>query len=404
MVSRSLFEKKKIILGVTGSIAAYKAVDLANSLVKNGAKVRVVMTENASHFVTPLTFSTITGEPCIKSLFDSSETEIHHIELVKDAHAFLVAPATANFISKAANGIADDALTTFLLVARCPILIAPAMNTRMYLNSFVQENLEKLISKGFYILGPEEGKLACGEVGLGKMAEIERIVDYVKDIFSTFVKLEGKKFLITAGPTREYLDDIRFISNRSSGKMGHFLAQEAALMGARVTLISGPVSLPPPANVDFIRIESAEEMMKVCKKHFPKNEVLIMAAAVSDYRPQVRRRGKIKKEKDLSSLSLERTKDILRELSKVKKPRQIMVGFAAESRSLLNSARKKLKKKKLDLIVANPIDKEVGFESEFNQGYFIFSDGRVEEIKRLPKRIFARKLLQTVTTLLLEKS
>jgi phosphopantothenoylcysteine decarboxylase/phosphopantothenate--cysteine ligase len=404
LVSRSLFEKKKIILGVTGSIAAYKAVDLANSLVKNGAKVRVVMTENASHFVTPLTFSTITGEPCIKSLFDSSETEIHHIELVKDAHAFLVAPATANFISKAANGIADDALTTFLLVARCPILIAPAMNTRMYLNSFVQENLEKLISKGFYILGPEEGKLACGEVGLGKMAEIERIVDYVKDIFSTFVKLEGKKFLITAGPTREYLDDIRFISNRSSGKMGHFLAQEAALMGARVTLISGPVSLPPPANVDFIRIESAEEMMKVCKKHFPKNEVLIMAAAVSDYRPQVRRRGKIKKEKDLSSLSLERTKDILRELSKVKKPRQIMVGFAAESRSLLNSARKKLKKKKLDLIVANPIDKEVGFESEFNQGYFIFSDGRVEEIKRLPKRIFARKLLQTVTTLLLEKS
>jgi phosphopantothenoylcysteine decarboxylase/phosphopantothenate--cysteine ligase len=393
--SSSLFEKKRIILGVTGSIAAYKAVYLASFLTREGAKVYTVMTENASHFVTPLTFSTITGERCIKSLFDSTETKIHHIELVKEADIFLIAPATANFISKAAWGIADDALTTSLLVAECPIVIAPAMNTKMYLNSTVQENLEKLVSKGFYIVKPKKGKLACGEVGVGKMAEPDEIISFLKELLSTSLKLKGKKFLVTAGPTREYLDDIRFISNRSSGKMGYSLAQEAAQMGAEVTLISGPVSLPPPANVKLIKVESAEEMLDVCKKHFPKQDVLIMSAAVSDYRPQVKKKGKIKKKEGMESLSLERTSDILKELSKIKKT-QIVVGFAAEIGSLISSAKKKLKEKKLDLIVANPIEKEVGFESEFNQGYLIFSDGRIEEVKRLPKRIFARKILQAV--------
>ncbi len=395
MGSSSLFEKKRIILGVTGSIAAYKAVYLASFLTREGAKVYTVMTENASHFVTPLTFSTITGERCIKSLFDSTETKIHHIELVKEADIFLIAPATANFISKAAWGIADDALTTSLLVAECPIVIAPAMNTKMYLNSTVQENLEKLVSKGFYIVKPKKGKLACGEVGVGKMAEPDEIISFLKELLSTSLKLKGKKFLVTAGPTREYLDDIRFISNRSSGKMGYSLAQEAAQMGAEVTLISGPVSLPPPANVKLIKVESAEEMLDVCKKHFPKQDVLIMSAAVSDYRPQVKKKGKIKKKEGMESLSLERTSDILKELSKIKKT-QIVVGFAAEIGSLISSAKKKLKEKKLDLIVANPIEKEVGFESEFNQGYLIFSDGRIEEVKRLPKRIFARKILQAV--------
>jgi phosphopantothenoylcysteine decarboxylase/phosphopantothenate--cysteine ligase len=396
--SSSLFERKKIILGVTGSIAAYKAVYLASFLTKEGAKVYTVMTENASHFVTPLTFSSITGEQCIKSLFDSTETKIHHIELVKEADVFLIAPATANFISKAAWGVADDALATSLLVAECPIVIAPAMNTKMYLNSTVQENLEKLVSKGFYIVEPKEGRLACGEVGVGKMAEPEEIISFLKELLSTSLKLKGKKFLVTAGPTREYLDDIRFISNRSSGKMGYSLAQEAAQMGAEVTLISGPVSLSPPANVKLIKVESAEEMLNACKKHFPKHDVLIMSAAVSDYRPQIKRKGKIKKSEVMESLSLERTPDILRELSKMRKS-QIIVGFAAEASSLITSAKKKLKEKKLDLIVANPIEKEVGFESEFNQGYLVFSDGRVEEVKRLPKRIFARRILQAVAAL-----
>jgi phosphopantothenoylcysteine decarboxylase/phosphopantothenate--cysteine ligase len=396
--SSSLFERKKIILGVTGSIAAYKAVYLASFLTKEGAKVYTVMTENASHFVTPLTFSSITGERCIKSLFDSTETKIHHIELVKEADVFLIAPATANFISKAAWGVADDALTTSLLVAECPIVIAPAMNTKMYLNSTVQENLEKLASKGFYIVESKEGRLACGEVGVGKMAEPEEIINFLKELLSTSLKLKGKKFLVTAGPTREYLDDIRFISNRSTGKMGYSLAQEAAQMGAEVTLISGPVSLSPPANVKLIKVESAEEMLNACKKHFPKHDVLIMSAAVSDYRPQVKRKGKIKKKEGMESLPLERTPDILRELSKIKKS-QIIVGFAAETSSLISSAKKKLKEKKLDLIVANPIEKEVGFESGFNQGYLVFSDGRVEEVKRLPKRIFARRILQAVAVL-----
>lgn len=395
MVSSSLFEKKKIILGVTGSIAAYKAVFLASFLTKEGAEVYAVMTENASHFVAPLTFSTITGKECIKSLFDSTERKIRHIELVKGADVFIVAPATANFISKAAWGVADDALTTSLLVAECPIVLAPAMNTKMYLNAIIQENLERLLSRGFYIVEPREGKLACGELGVGKMAEPEEIISFLREILSTSFKLKGKKFLVTAGPTREYLDDIRFISNRSSGKMGYSLAQEAAQMGAEVTLISGPVSLPPPANVKLIKVESAEEMLQACKKHFPEHDVLIMCAAVSDYRPQVKMKGKIKKRKGIESLPLERTPDILKELSKIKKS-QIIVGFAAESSSLISSAKKKLKEKKLDLVVANPIEKETGFESEFNQGYLVFPNGQVEEVKRLPKGIFARKILQAL--------
>lgn len=396
------FRGKEIILGVTGSIAAYKAAYLASFLVKKGAEVTVIMSANAVQFISPLTFSSITGRSVLQSLFEE-RNNFAHIGLAEKADLFLVAPATANFIGKAAAGLADDALTTTLLSVKCPVVIAPAMNARMYLNPLVQENIRRLRSLGYHFVGPEKGKLACGEEGIGRMAEPGEIIDYLEKLLSLVSKLEGKRILITAGPTREYLDDIRFISNRSSGKMGYALAEEAVRAGAKVILISGPTSLTPPYGVNLVNVETALEMKEACEEYFSQTDVLIMAAAVSDFQPKKRVSGKLKKEQGvLEELPLKRTPDILKALSRKKRKSQIIVGFAAESNfeSLFDLAKEKMREKKMDFVVANPITEETGFESESNQGYFIFSDGRWEKIKPVPKRVFAQRILKAVSELL----
>ena len=374
-----MLKGKTVVLGVTGSIAAYKMADVASMLVKQHAEVHVIMTANACNFINPITFETLTSNKCLVDTFDRDfEFDVKHISLAKKADVFVVAPASANIIGKIANGIADDMLSTTIMAAECTKLVAPAMNTRMYHNRIVQDNIAKLKDYGYEFIAPASGHLACGDNGDGKLADVNVIFDsIVKSLAEK--DLIGKKFVITAGPTREAIDPVRFISNRSTGKMGYALAKRAALRGAYVVLISGPGSIAPPDNVKVVNIESAEDMFNAVVKESEDADVIIKSAAVADYRPVTVSDEKIKKENGgMNEIKLERTKDILAYLGEHKKDGQILCGFSMETQNLMENSVKKLNKKNADMIVANSIkDANAGFGVDTNIITIITKDDAV---------------------------
>jgi len=391
-----------IVVGVTGGIAAYKAVDLSRQFILHGFDVKVVMTEHATHLVGPATFRAITGNPVSVSIFAEGGAPMQHISLARDADLVVVAPATANIVAKMANGLADDLLSTTLLATRAPILVAPAMNLEMYGHAATRENLEILRSRGVHIVGPESGSLACGEEGEGRMTEPARIVDAALEILGHTANMTGRKVLVTAGGTREPIDPVRYIGNRSSGKMGYALAMSAKRMGARVTLISGPVSIEPPRGVEVIDVETAGDMWREVVEKQKECDVVVMAAAVADFTPASLSEEKIKKEgREGLRLELVPTLDILGELGKNKKSGQIIIGFAAETEGLLENAGRKLREKGADLMVANDVSiPGSGFDSDNNQVVLVFPDGRVVELDIMPKIELAARIWEIVIALL----
>jgi phosphopantothenoylcysteine decarboxylase/phosphopantothenate--cysteine ligase len=363
--------KKNVLLAVSGSIAAYKACDIARAFIKEGVSVTVTLTPNGAKFVTPVTFETLTGSKCLIDTFDRNfKFEVEHIAAAKAADVCLIAPASADIIGKIANGIADDMATTTIMAATCPKLIAPAMNTAMYDNPIVQENLAKLVRYGYMIITPDTGLLACGDVGRGKLAPVETIVDAANEVLQEGERpkdLAGKKVLVTAGPTQEAIDPVRYITNHSSGKMGYALAEAARDRGADVVLVSGQVALAPPSGVTVRKIVSAADMAEAVFAEFDETDVLIMAAAVADYRPKEVADQKIKKSGGGMTIELERTTDILGTLAE-KKTHQFVCGFSMETENLIENSRKKLEKKKLDMIAANSIrDEGAGFAHDTNK-------------------------------------
>ncbi|MEG2342646.1 MAG: bifunctional phosphopantothenoylcysteine decarboxylase/phosphopantothenate--cysteine ligase CoaBC [Acidaminococcaceae bacterium] len=390
---------KKIVLGVTGGIAVYKAVDLVSKLRKAGATVRVVMSAAAMEFVTPLTFKEISGNPVATSMWSTKqEFNVEHIALAEWADLLLVAPATANILAKAANGIADDLLSTVLLAAHSPIIFCPAMNTHMYENPLTQANLQKLGACGFTIMPPASGFLACGTSGLGRLPEPATIVEFTKNFFAQQQgDLKGLRILVTAAGTREAIDPVRYVGNRSSGKMGYAVAQVAAERGATVTLVTGPSALTPPPNVEIIQVESTAEMMAAVLSHYPQVDVVIKAAAVADYRPHAVATQKIKKENDGAlTIVLDKNPDILKTLGE-QKQQQFLVGFAAETQNLLENAAAKVSKKNLDMIVANDVTMTgAGFNADTNVVKFLFPDGQVRSLEKMTKYEVAQELLNTV--------
>ena len=363
--------KKNVLLAVSGSIAAYKACDIARAFVKEGVSVTVTLTPNGAKFVTPVTFETLTNSKCLIDTFDRNfKFEVEHIAAAKAADVCLIAPASADIIGKIANGIADDMATTTIMAATCPKLIAPAMNTAMYDNPIVQENLAKLVRYGYKIITPDTGLLACGDVGRGKLAPVETIVEETNKVLSGTGRpkdLAGKKVLITAGPTQEAIDPVRYITNHSSGKMGYALAEAARDRGADVVLVSGQVALTPPPGMTVVKIVSAADMAEAVFAEFPDTDVLIMAAAVADYRPKTVADQKIKKSGGGMTIELERTTDILGTLAD-KKTHQFVCGFSMETENLIENSRKKLLQKKLDMIAAFSIrDEGAGFAHDTNK-------------------------------------
>lgn len=363
-----MLEGKTVVLGVTGSIAAYKMANVASMLVKLGAEVHVVMTENATNFINPITFETLTNHKCLVDTFDRNfQFHVAHVSLSKQADVFLVAPATANIIGKMANGIADDMLSTMVLAAKCPILVAPAMNTNMYENRIVQDNLSKLSQYGMTVIPPDTGRLACRDVGAGKMPKEETLVQYVLREIAREKDLAGKRVVVTAGPTRESMDPVRFITNRSTGKMGYAIAKQAMLRGAEVTLVSGPVAIEPPPFVKVVEIESAQDMFDAVTAESEKADIIIMAAAVADYTPSVKADHKIKKSDGDLSVELARTRDILAYLGEHKREGQILCGFSMETENVLENSRQKLIKKNADMIAANSLrESGAGFGTDTN--------------------------------------
>ncbi len=394
-----MLKGKVIVLGVTGGIAAYKAVELLRLLIKAGASVHVVMTRSATEFVTPLTFQTLSMHPVHTELFNLiSEQEIGHIALADRADLVIVAPATANVIGKVACGIADDLLTTTIMASKAPVLFAPAMNVNMYQNPVYQANEAKLRRHGYSIVAPVKGFLACGWEGEGKLPDPQMIVAEAEAAL-TPKDLAGERLLLTAGPTREEIDPVRFVSNHSSGKMGYALARAAYRRGAQVTLVSGPTCLADPYGVETVRVETALEMRDAVLARAGESTIIIKAAAVADYRPQSRAVQKIKKTSGRIVLELELNPDILAELGS-KKNGFLLVGFAAESGDLLNNAAKKLTEKNLDLIVANDIScAGAGFNVDTNIVKLLFRDGRVEELPLMGKDDLADRILDRVATL-----
>jgi len=397
---------KNIVLGVTGGIAAYKAADLVSRLKKLDANVYVVMTAHAKAFVSPLTFQSLSQNYVVEDMFEAPRTwDVEHIALAKLADLYVVAPATANIIAKMAAGIADDFLTTTLLATQAPILVAPAMNTQMYLNPLTQRNMRTLQDLGVNFVAPGSGRLACGDEGVGKMAEPQQIVDeIVKQFSKTSVPeaprlLEGKRVLITAGPTREALDPVRYLTNHSTGKMGYAIAEAAAAMGAETKLVSGPVELTAPKGVERINVESAQDMFEAVMSDL-NFDIIIMTAAVADYRPKTAQTQKIKKVEGDLSLELTRNPDILFEVGKVK-AHQVLIGFAAETEHVLEHATAKLKKKNLDMIVANDVTVQgAGFGSDTNVVTFITSDGVQTAFDQMEKAEVAKAILSKAATLL----
>lgn len=388
---------KRILLGVSGSIAAYKALDLLRRLKEQGADVRVVMTRNGTRFVAPLTFEVLSGSPVLVDEFsDKGWGAAGHIGITRDLDLVLVAPATADIIGKAAAGIGDDALTTSLLAASCPVIMAPAMNERMYRNPLLKKNMDILRSAGVRFVPPGSGPLACGESGEGRLADIEKIIKSVFDVLQTTRLLRGITLLVTAGPTREPIDAIRYITNPSTGKMGYAVAEAARDAGANVILISGPTYLAPPANIDTIFVTTAEDMRQAVMEKVAQADVVVMAAAVSDFRPINPSPAKIKKENADTTIILEQTEDILMSLGKAKGGR-ILVGFAAETDDLIQNAKKKMEKKNLDLIVANDVGKAgAGFAADTNAASLITSDGKVLTLPSMTKRELAKHIIQKI--------
>ncbi len=397
-------ENKTIILGVTGGIAIHKSIDLASQLVKQGHSVHVVMTENATRLVQPTQFQVISRNPVLLDLFElGSDWKPVHIDLADKADLLAIVPATANIIGKMANGIADNALSTVAISVHCPILIAPAMEQHMYENPFVAANVRSLKSHGVEFVEPVSGDLASGKQGMGRLNTVEEILGRINQLLNTSKDLRGKRVIVTAGPTREYLDPVRFISNRSSGKMGYAVAEAARDRGAEVLLISGPATAAPPTGVETQYIETTLELQDAILERFDQTDIVVMAAAVADYRPQAFSSNKIKKTTDHLTIPLEQNPDIAQALGKRKNSGQITVGFAAETDDLLENAQKKLIKKNCDLIVANDVLAEgAGFEGDTNIVTLLDQSGRREQLPLLSKREVADRILDRVVTLIQE--
>ncbi|WP_208589233.1 bifunctional phosphopantothenoylcysteine decarboxylase/phosphopantothenate--cysteine ligase CoaBC [Gracilibacillus suaedae] len=392
-----MLKGKKVLLGVSGGIAVYKAVALTSKLTQAGVDVRVMMTEHATEFVTPLTFQAISRNPVYTDTFDEKDpAKIAHIDLADWADLVLLAPATANIIGKIANGIADDMLTTTLLATQAPVYIAPAMNVHMYQHPAVIQNLYRLENWGYRFIEPGDGYLACGYIGKGRLEEPENIVELLEIETNRTNNWKGKKVLITAGPTREALDPVRFFTNYSSGKMGYALAQAAMENGAEVILITGPTRLTPPVNVTTIEVTSADEMFEQVKRNYENMDIIIKAAAVADYRPAIRNEQKMKKQDGPLTLEMERTTDILHYLGQ-HKTKQFLVGFGAETQDIEKYGRKKLEKKNLDAIVLNDISrKDIGFASDRNEVLFMTRDGEEQAIEQNSKKNIAKQIIQLI--------
>lgn len=395
-----MFTNQTIVLGVTGSIAAYKIASLASMLVKQHANVHVIMTQNATNFINPITFETLTGHKCLVDTFDRNfEFQVEHVSLAKQADLMLIAPASANVIGKMAHGIADDMLTTTVLACKAPIYVSPAMNTNMYENPIVQDNLRILEKYGMKVIDPASGYLACGDTGAGKMPEPETLFAYIEAELAHEKDLAGKRVLVTAGATQEALDPVRYLTNHSTGKMGYALAKAAMLRGAQVTLVSGQTSLEPPLAVDVVPIVSAQDMYEAVERRFDDTDLLIMAAAVADYRPKEYVDQKIKKKAGDNVLELARTMDIIGTLSGRKHPGQFLCGFSMETEHMLENSRAKLEKKNLDMIVANNLRTEgAGFGTETNVVTLIRADGQTELPKMSKLEVSHRILDEVVRT------
>ena len=391
---------KTIVLGVTGGIAAYKSANLASMLVKLHADVHVIMTQNATHFITPMTFETLTNNKCIVDTFDRNFSfDVKHVSLAKRGDLFVVAPCTANVIGKLAHGICDDMLTTTMLATKAPKLIAPAMNTGMWENPILQDNLTKLQGYGYHIIEPIIGRLACGDTGTGKMNSEEVIIEHILTFMAKDKDLKGRKVLITAGPTQESIDPVRYITNHSSGKMGYAIAKMARLRGADVTLISGPVNIKPFTGIELVPVKSANDMFQAVTSRSSEADIIIMCSAVADYTPASYSEQKVKKHDGELSIELTRTKDILGYLGEHKHDGQILVGFSMETENLIENSRAKLTKKNVNLICANSIsDGNTGFAVDTNKVTLISND----EIKELPlcsKEDTADKILDYIATI-----
>ncbi len=392
-----MLKGKTVLLGVTGSIAAYKIASLASMLVKNHARVHVIMTKNATNFINPITFESLTGNKCLVDTFDRNfEFQVEHVSLAKLADLALVAPASANVIGKMAHGIADDMLTTTLLACKAPILVSPAMNTNMYENRIVQDNLGILKSYGMQIIEPAEGYLACGDTGAGKMPEPEVLFAHIEAAVACEKDLAGKRLLVSAGATQEALDPVRFLTNHSTGKMGYAVAKAAMLRGAKVTLVSGRTSLTPPLFVETIPVVSARDMFEALEGRFSDADILVMAAAVADYRPKQFVNHKIKKQEGGGSIELDRTVDILGTLAPGKRANQFVCGFSMETEQLVENASEKLKKKNLDLIVANNLRTAgAGFGTDTNVVTLIDASG-ARELPVMSKLAVAHRILDEI--------
>jgi phosphopantothenoylcysteine decarboxylase/phosphopantothenate--cysteine ligase len=399
-----MLKGKRIVLGVTGGIAAYKAAEFVRLLVKEEAEVHVVMTESAQKFMAPLTFQTLSGNPVVADPFALLEdAQIGHIALADLAELVVILPATANIIGKIANGIADDFLSTMVMATKAPALLVPSMNVNMWENKALQKNIQTLIGMGYHLMEPGEGELACHWYGKGRLPELNEVIEKMEDLFSP-KDLKGEKIVITAGPTQEPIDPVRYITNRSSGKMGYALAKTARRRGAEVVLITGPVSLPPVrGDIQWAPVRSAEEMREAVFSHLEGSSVVIKAAAVSDYRPRVTSEKKIKKGSTEYILALERTKDILEELGK-KKGNRILIGFAAETEDVMANAKKKLLEKNLDFIVVNDVTQPgSGFGSDTNQVKILYPSGQAKDLPMMTKDEVSQFILDDVVRLLNEK-
>lgn len=392
-----ILKGKSVVVGVCGGIAAYKVVDAVSRLKKIGADVDVIMTANAQKFVTPLTFRSISHNPVVTDMFAEPEQwDIKHIELAQEADLFLIAPATANIIGKLASGVADDMLSTTVMATTAPVLIVPAMNFNMYANPIVQQNIQKLKELGYFFMEPGTGMMAEGSSGKGRLPEPSDIVEAVTAMLKPVRDLEGLRILVTAGPTREAIDPIRYMSNHSSGKMGFAVAEAAVARGAQVVLVAGPVSIERPQGVDYVPVLSADEMYDAVMEHYRSSDVVVMAAAVADYKAETSADLKIKKNADEWTLRLAKNKDILKELGKIKGDK-ILAGFCAETDHLLENADKKVKEKKLDFIVANDVTMEgAGFGTDTNIIKILRADGSLEELPLMSKLLAAHRILDAI--------
>ena len=395
---------KHIIVAVSAGIAAYKAIEVVSRLRKKGAEVKVVMTQNATHIASPLTFGEISGHPVALDMFEQvHQWDVEHIALATWADAYVVVPATANVIGKIYAGIADDMLTTTIMATKAPKYLCPAMNTEMYNNPITQRNLEGLRSLGYHIMDPAEGWLACGITGIGRLPEPEAIVDWLESKMCSTNELEGTTILVTAGGTQESIDPVRYIGNRSSGKMGYAIAEQAVRMGAKVILVSAPTSLPIPSGVDFISVDSAVSMQEAVEARYNDVNVVIMAAAVSDFRVLHKAEQKIKKMESMT-IELIKNPDILQGLG-TKKSHQILVGFAAETEHVIKYGQDKVAKKNLDMLVANDVSKSnAGFNVDTNEGYFLYPDKEPKEMPNMKKSDLARHILREVIDLVANKA